>query len=66
MPMKNYKPTSPGRRGMTVSTFEDFKKYINKIIYHMDYPVVGPGVFPQFMLCKLINENNIKVVLGGQ
>ena len=23
MPIKNYKPTSPGRRGMSVSTFEE-------------------------------------------
>ncbi|MCB0181866.1 MAG: 50S ribosomal protein L2, partial [Anaerolineae bacterium] len=23
MPVKNYKPTSPGRRGMSVSTFEE-------------------------------------------
>lgn len=47
-------------------TFEDFKDYIKKIIYHMDYPVVGPGVFPQYMLCKLIHDNDVKVVLGGQ
>ena len=26
MPMKNYKPTSPGRRGMTVSTFEEITR----------------------------------------
>ncbi len=26
MPVKNYKPTSPGRRGMTVSTFEQITK----------------------------------------
>ena len=26
MPIKNYKPTSPGRRGMTVSTFEEITR----------------------------------------
>ena len=26
MPVKAYKPTSPGRRGMTVSTFEEITK----------------------------------------
>ena len=26
MPVKNYKPTSPGRRGMSVSTFDEITK----------------------------------------
>jgi large subunit ribosomal protein L2 len=26
MPIRNYKPTSPGRRGMSVSTFEEITK----------------------------------------
>jgi large subunit ribosomal protein L2 len=26
MPIKTYKPTSPGRRGMSVSTFEEITK----------------------------------------
>ena len=26
MPVKTYKPTSPGRRGMSVSTFEEITK----------------------------------------
>ena len=26
MPLKVYRPTSPGRRGMSVSTFEDLTK----------------------------------------
>lgn len=47
-------------------TFQDFKNNLSKIIYHLDYPVVGPGVFPQYMVNKLIHEKNIKVVLGGQ
>lgn len=43
----------------------DFKKYIKQIIYHLDFPIVGPGAFPQFMVSKLVGKNN-KVVLGGQ
>ena len=31
----------------------------------MDYPIVGPGSFPQFMVSKLVSEN-VKVILGGQ
>ncbi len=45
---------------------EDFKKYMPQIIYHLDYPVVGPGVFSQYMVNKLIHEHKIKVALGGQ
>jgi large subunit ribosomal protein L2 len=28
MPIRSYKPTSPGRRGMTVSTFEEITKHV--------------------------------------
>lgn len=49
---------------MTI-TSDDFHKYIKKIIYHLDYPIVGPGSFPQFMVSKLVGKN-VKVVLGGQ
>ena len=46
-------------------TSNDFKENIRKIIYHMDYPSAGPGVFPQFMISKSVSEH-FKVVLGGQ
>ncbi|MBL4821685.1 MAG: asparagine synthase (glutamine-hydrolyzing) [Gammaproteobacteria bacterium] len=46
-------------------TANDFQNSIDKIIYHMDFPVAGPGSFPQFMVSKLASEN-VKVVLGGQ
>ena len=38
---------------------------IRKIVYHMDYPAAGPGVFPQFMVSRLASRQR-KVVLGGQ
>ena len=50
---------------ITDITSEDFKRYIKEIIYHLDYPVVGPGSFPQYMVSKVVSEN-VKVVLGGQ
>ena len=31
----------------------------------MDFPVGGPGSFPQFIVSKLASDN-VKVVLGGQ
>jgi asparagine synthase (glutamine-hydrolysing) len=46
-------------------TAEDFKQSIARIIYMMDEPLAGPGVFPQFFVSKLASQN-VKVVLGGQ
>jgi asparagine synthase (glutamine-hydrolysing) len=46
-------------------TSNDFIENIEKIIYHMDYPAAGPGVFPQYMISKSVSEYT-KVVLGGQ
>lgn len=43
----------------------DFIKNIRKVIYHLDYPVAGPGSFPQFMVSELASQHR-KVVLGGQ
>jgi asparagine synthase (glutamine-hydrolysing) len=44
---------------------EDFIENIRKVAYHMDYPVAGPGSFPQYMVSKLAATRR-KVVLGGQ
>jgi asparagine synthase (glutamine-hydrolysing) len=43
----------------------DFIDLLPKLIYYLDEPVAGPGVFPQYMVSKLASEN-VKVVLGGQ
>jgi asparagine synthase (glutamine-hydrolysing) len=43
----------------------DFIENIRKVIYHLDYPVAGPGSFPQYMVSKMAS-NHRKVVLGGQ
>ncbi|MDE0820345.1 MAG: asparagine synthase (glutamine-hydrolyzing) [Opitutales bacterium] len=46
-------------------THKDFEENLRKVIYHLDYPVAGPGSFPQYMVSKLAAEK-VKVVLGGQ
>ncbi len=43
----------------------EFVELLPKLIYHLDEPVAGPGLFPQYMVSKLASEN-VKVVLGGQ
>lgn len=51
----------------TISYFNeiDFAKNIQKIIWHMDQPQAGPGVFPQYLISKEASKQ-VKVVLGGQ
>lgn len=46
-------------------TVDDFTANLRRVIYHLDYPVAGPGAFPQFMVSKLARRHR-KVVLGGQ
>ena len=43
----------------------DFINNINKVIYHLDSPVAGPGSFSQFMVSKFAAKHR-KTVLGGQ
>ncbi|NPV90655.1 MAG: asparagine synthase (glutamine-hydrolyzing) [Firmicutes bacterium] len=44
---------------------QDFVDLLPRIIYFMDEPSAGPGVFPQYMVSRLASEH-VKVVLGGQ
>ncbi len=46
-------------------TVDDFISNIRNVIYHLDYPVAGPGSFPQYMVSQLASRYR-KVVLGGQ
>lgn len=46
-------------------TSADFLENIRKVIYHLDYPIAGPGSFPQYMVSQLASRSR-KVVLGGQ
>ncbi|MCZ8109103.1 MAG: asparagine synthase (glutamine-hydrolyzing) [Burkholderiales bacterium] len=55
--------------GMTLHvadiTANDFRRHIGDVIYHLDFPVAGPGSFPQYMVSALAAKH-LKVVLGGQ
>jgi len=57
------------RAGMSLHiadiTAADFHRHIGDVIYHLDFPVAGPGSFPQFMVSALAAKH-LKVVLGGQ
>ena len=44
---------------------DDFVDNIERVIWHLDGPVAGPGSFPQYMVSKLA-ASHLKVVLGGQ
>ena len=44
---------------------DHFRDHIRDVVYYLDFPVAGPGSFPQFMVSKLASEH-VKVVLGGQ
>ncbi len=46
-------------------TADDFARTIERVIYHLDYPVAGPGSFPQYMVSEIAAQR-VKVVLGGQ
>jgi len=46
-------------------TDADFVENISKVIYHLDFPVAGPGSFPQYMVSRLASRHR-KVLLGGQ
>ena len=43
---------------------EDFRSNIEKVIYHLDTPVAGPGAFAQYMVSQCASKH-VKVVLGG-
>ena len=46
-------------------TADDFAEQIEKVIYHLDFPVAGPGSFPQYVVSRLASRHR-KVLLGGQ
>jgi asparagine synthase (glutamine-hydrolysing) len=43
----------------------DFADSIERIVWHMDEPAAGPGVFPQYHVAALASKH-VKVILGGQ
>ncbi len=45
--------------------WQDFRDYFSMLVYHMDEPVAGPGLFSQHLVSRLASKH-VKVVLGGQ
>lgn len=62
---KNAVDAMGGELHISDITANDFSENIRKVIYHLDFPVAGPGSFPQFMVSELASKQ-VKVVLGGQ
>jgi asparagine synthase (glutamine-hydrolysing) len=48
-----------------VPTAADFVADLPALIYALDEPLAGPGLFPQYCVSKLAKQH-VKVVLGGQ
>ncbi|MBK6864179.1 MAG: asparagine synthase (glutamine-hydrolyzing) [Ideonella sp.] len=46
-------------------TESDFVRLMPEMVYHMDEPAAGPGLFPQYMVSRHA-ATHVKVVLGGQ
>lgn len=46
-------------------TADDFVTHLPDVVYHLDFPVAGPGSFPQFMVSQEASHH-CKVILGGQ
>ncbi len=47
------------------ATAADFADSLRSIVWHMDEPAAGPGVYPQLAVSRLASRH-VKVVLGGQ
>jgi len=49
-----------------VPTAAEFRDDLPRIAWHMDEPTAGPGVFPQYRVCRLARDAGVIVVNGGQ
>jgi asparagine synthase (glutamine-hydrolysing) len=43
----------------------EFVETLPRLVWHMDEPAAGPGLFPQYILARAARKE-VKVVLGGQ
>lgn len=48
-----------------VPTAAEFVSALPRLIYALDEPLAGPGLFPQYCVSKLAKQH-VKVILGGQ
>jgi len=55
---------SGARLSEIVPTAADLTEHLPNLIYHMDEPMAGPGLFPQYMVARLASQK-VKVVLTG-
>jgi asparagine synthase (glutamine-hydrolysing) len=46
-------------------TADDFARSLREIVWHLDEPAAGPGVFPQLVVSRAARDR-VTVVLGGQ
>ncbi len=46
-------------------TEDEFVDLLPRLVYHMDEPVAGPGLFPQYIVSRLAKQH-VTVALGGQ
>ena len=46
-------------------TQDEFIELLPELIYYMDEPAAGPGLFPQYIVSRLASKE-VKVCLGGQ
>lgn len=46
-------------------TEQEFIDLLPTLIYHLDEPVAGPGLFPQYIVSRMASQH-VKVILGGQ
>ena len=53
------------RMSLVYPTEQDFIELLPKLVYHMDEPAAGPGLFPQYVVSRLA-ATKVKVCLGGQ
>ncbi len=57
--------STKGKYYEVVPTAQDFVNDLPKLIYALDEPLAGPGLFPQYHVSKLAKQH-VTVVLGGQ
>ena len=50
----------------TVPTAEDLPALFDRMVWHMDEPVAGPGLLLQFKVCELTRQSGVVVINGGQ
>jgi asparagine synthase (glutamine-hydrolysing) len=56
-----------GLRGREVEiSVDELGGTFDRLLWHLDEPIAGPGAFPQLLVCDLAARHGVKVVLGGQ